>query len=104
MIPKWTTDELQRKLEQGEKINLIDVREQEEWEEGHIAEARHIPLSQLAERYEECKSGEEPIVLICRSGNRSGKACDFLHELGYPVVNVEGGMLAWQGPVTRGAN
>ncbi|GIQ62496.1 rhodanese-like domain-containing protein [Paenibacillus cisolokensis] len=97
MIPKWTTDELQRKLEQGEKINLIDVREQEEWEEGHIAEARHIPLSQLAERYEECKSGEEPIVLICRSGNRSGKACDFC--MSWVILSSMWRAACWPGKV-----
>jgi rhodanese-related sulfurtransferase len=102
MYPEITTAELESKLKEGKTINLIDVREADEWQAGHIKEARSIPLSELQERINEFKQGEEDIVLICRSGGRSGKACDFLLAQGYKVVNVNGGMLQWSGEVTFG--
>ncbi|AJY76654.1 rhodanese-like domain-containing protein [Paenibacillus beijingensis] len=102
MNSEMTTEQLRTKLEEGEPLNLIDVREQEEWNEGHIKEAKFLPLSELQERLDELKGQTQPLVLICRSGNRSGKACAFLAAQGYSVVNVLGGMLAWDGPVTTG--
>ncbi|MBJ6364069.1 rhodanese-like domain-containing protein [Paenibacillus sp. GCM10012307] len=101
--PEWTTEELAAKLADGEKVNLVDVREVEEWEEGHIQEARLIPLSELTERLDELKQDEPPIVLICRSGNRSGKASAYLASQGYNVVNIAGGMLDWSGDVVTGS-
>lgn len=102
MMDEMTTEQLRTSLEKGEPINLIDVRERDEWEAGHIREAKLLPLSELQERMDELKGQPEPLVLICRSGNRSGKACAFLAAHGYSVVNVQGGMLAWEGPVTAG--
>ncbi|WP_028560048.1 rhodanese-like domain-containing protein [Paenibacillus pinihumi] len=101
--PEWTTDELASKLASGEAVNLVDVREVEEWEEGHINQARLIPLSELTDRLDELKQGEEPIVLICRSGNRSGRACAYLANEGYTVINIAGGMLDWSGDVVTGS-
>lgn len=102
MYPEITAAELENLLKEGKAINLIDVREPDEWQAGHIKEARSIPLSELQERMGELEEGGEEIVLICRSGGRSGKACDFLHAQGYKVVNVTGGMLAWPGAVATG--
>ncbi|OMF36712.1 sulfurtransferase [Paenibacillus sp. FSL H8-0548] len=102
MYPEITAAELESQLNEGKAINLIDVREADEWQEGHIKEARSIPLSELQERINEFKQGEQDIVLICRSGGRSGKACDFLHAQGFKVVNVSGGMLQWSGEVAYG--
>ncbi|HVA38253.1 MAG TPA: rhodanese-like domain-containing protein [Candidatus Dormibacteraeota bacterium] len=74
---------------------LIDVRELHEWHEAHVAEARHMPLMEVPERLHEFPRDRE-VVLICRSGRRSGNACDFLVERGFDgVFNLAGGMLAW---------
>ena len=97
-----TADELLNKLQQGDKVNLIDVREDDEWEDGHIAEARHVALSRLTDSLDGLNDEAGPIVIICRSGNRSGRACEYLVSLGYDVVNVQGGMLAWSGEITQG--
>ncbi|MNE77369.1 putative adenylyltransferase/sulfurtransferase MoeZ [compost metagenome] len=102
MYPEITAEELEQQLKQGKSINLVDVREPDEWQAGHIKEARSIPLSELQERMSELSQGDKELVLICRSGGRSGKACDFLQSQGYKVVNVAGGMLAWPGEVALG--
>lgn len=93
--------EVQKRLEQGEKLNLLDVREQDEWESGHIPGAKHIPLGTIGERRKELDPDKETIV-ICRSGNRSGLACEYLESMGYKVVNMQGGMSEWSGDIEYG--
>lgn len=102
MYREMTAAELQELLRQGAKVNLIDVREPDEWQDGHIQEARLIPLSEFQARAHEVHDAEGDVVFICRSGGRSGKVCDFLSLQGFDVVNVTGGMLAWNGDVVRG--
>ncbi|GBG09451.1 sulfurtransferase [Paenibacillus agaridevorans] len=102
MYREMTTDELQEQLNQGVTLNLIDVREPDEWEEGHIGSARSIPLSQFQARAHEVHDVEGEVVFICRSGGRSGRVCEFLTLQGFDVVNVAGGMLAWQGEIVEG--
>ena len=96
--------EAQRRLDRREAL-LIDVREPDEWAAGHVAGATHIPLGDLAARLAEVPR-DRPVLLFCRSGNRSGKATAFLRQHGFgQAANVEGGIIAWQGaglPVTRG--
>lgn len=86
--------ELAAQLKRGETPTIIDVRETNEWYSGHVAGSRHIPLGQLLQRLDELESEKEMIV-ICRSGNRSGLACELLSEKGYKVVNMTGGLNAW---------
>nr|WP_232313344.1 rhodanese-like domain-containing protein [Paenibacillus sp. P22] len=62
---------------------------------------RHVALSRLPDSLGEL-DGEGPLLLICRSGGRSGRACQYLQALGYDVVNVQGGMLAWNGSIVQG--
>lgn len=77
---------------------VIDVREMDEYEAGHVPGAVNLPLSVLAER-----AGEIPtsgtVYMICRSGGRSAQACDHLTSLnthgGAEFVNVGGGTLGW---------
>ncbi|EFM13156.1 Rhodanese domain protein [Paenibacillus curdlanolyticus YK9] len=102
MYAEIGTDELLQKLEAGEKLHLVDVREADEWQDGHIEQAISLPLSTLPARLGELTEGEEPFYLICRSGNRSGRACEYLATQGYQVINVAGGMLNWQGKVAVG--
>lgn len=88
--------EVKRRLAGGERLNVIDVREDEEVAAGIIPGAKHIPLGQLPERHGEIERTDE-IVLVCRSGNRSGRACDYLNSLGFAgLKNMSGGMLAWE--------
>ncbi|WNQ14054.1 rhodanese-like domain-containing protein [Paenibacillus aurantius] len=94
-FPKATTpQEVAARLNAGEKLFLLDVRESEEWAAGHIAGAVHIPVGQLFGRLQELDPSKETIV-ICRSGNRSGLACEMLSEKGFNVVNMTGGLNAW---------
>jgi rhodanese-related sulfurtransferase len=73
---------------------LVDVREQDEWDAGHIDGSVHIPMSQLPERLDELDKKTMTIV-VCRSGNRSGKVAAWLINLGYDALNMTGGMLSW---------
>jgi rhodanese-related sulfurtransferase len=77
---------------------LIDVREDNEWAEGHAPSARHIPLGQLAGRIGELeKFKQKPVIVICRSGNRSATACATLRKNGFEKPhNLAGGISAWQ--------
>lgn len=77
---------------------VLDVREQSEYESGHVLKSKHIPLGKLSDRIGELeKFRERPIVVICRSGNRSGMACGLLGKQGFTqAYNLEGGVLAWQ--------
>lgn len=89
-------EELKARLDQGEAMYMIDVREDEEVAVRMIPTAVHIPLGELPERHEEIQRQDE-VILICRSGNRSGKAYDYLQMLGFTgLKNMTGGMLAWE--------
>ena len=72
---------------------LVDVRDPDEWRAGHIDGARHIPLADLPARLGELPPGE--LVVVCRSGARSGRAVAWLNGNGYDALNLEGGMQAW---------
>jgi rhodanese-related sulfurtransferase len=74
--------------------HLLDVREDDEWQAGHIEGAQHIPLGQLSERVSELPAGRR-IVAVCRSGGRSGVAVRGLRQLGHDAENLDGGVTAW---------
>jgi rhodanese-related sulfurtransferase len=87
---------------------LLDVREPDEYAQGHVPGAILIPLGQLDQRLPEiARYKNQPVALICRSGNRSAKAQKLLEQAGFSAAaNVEGGMIAWQRsglPVVLGA-
>lgn len=91
-----TTIELQSMLENGDQLNLIDVRESDEVAEGIIPGAIHIPLGDVEARIGELDKSNA-YIMICRSGGRSGRATTYLEEAGYNVSNMTGGMLMWEG-------
>ncbi len=74
---------------------LLDCREQDEWDESHIAGALHIPMIQLPERLNELDTTRD-IICVCRSGNRSGKVAAWLINNGFRAINMTGGMLEWK--------
>jgi hydroxyacylglutathione hydrolase len=83
------------KQKQAEGAIMLDVRELQEWREGHIPGAVHIPLGSLAARVRELDSAKE-IVAVCRSGSRSMVAARILTSSGFAQVsNLAGGMIAW---------
>jgi rhodanese-related sulfurtransferase len=92
-----TIEELKERMDKGEQLNLIDVREEYEFDEFNIG-ASLIPLGELPDRLEEIEAWKDQEILIhCRSGARSGRAKEYLISEGYTNVrNVLGGMLAWQ--------
>ena len=93
-----SVEELKARMDAGEKLNLIDVREPNEYQEFNIG-ATLIPLGKIqsmqADELDDLKN--EEVILHCRSGKRSATAAMFLETMGFTnTVNVEGGMLAWQ--------
>ena len=72
---------------------IVDVREREEWDAGHIAGADWLPLSELGARWAELPGGE--LVVVCRSGSRSEMVCTALAQSGRAAHNLAGGMQAW---------
>jgi rhodanese-related sulfurtransferase len=81
------------------KAQLIDVREANEFEGGHILGARNIPMSQMKMRMKEIRS-DMPVYLYCQSGMRSGRAAQFLHRKGYrDLTQLQGGFKKWSGKV-----
>jgi rhodanese-related sulfurtransferase len=90
--------ELQHRIQSGEKLNLVDVREPSEHEEFNIGGIL-LPLGEI--RISEIESIEglkdQEVICYCRSGNRSGQAAMILESLGFTnVINVTGGMLSWR--------
>ena len=100
-IPEITPTELKARLDRGDRLTIIDVREPFEWNIGNLEPqgARLIPLKQLPQRMDELDPGEE-IVLQCRSGARSAQALEYLRAHGYErLLNLQGGILAWSDEV-----
>ena len=89
-----------------ENAVLVDVREAAEYEAGHIPNALHIPLAGIADAKPLQKLKEKPVVLYCRTGQRSMQASGRLRAQGFTqVYNLAGGIGAWQNenlPVERG--
>ncbi len=93
-----TVEELKSKMDAGEKINLIDVREPYEYAEFNLG-GKLVPLGQIMgmqlDELEDLKN--EEVFIHCKAGSRSMQACLFLEQVGFTnVVNVAGGTLAWQ--------
>ena len=81
------------------KAQLIDVREPNEYEAGHILGARNIPLSQMKMRMKEIRP-DKPVYLYCQSGMRSGRAAQTLYRKGYKELShLEGGFKKWSGKI-----
>ncbi|MFC5559042.1 rhodanese-like domain-containing protein [Ureibacillus thermophilus] len=93
-----TTKEVQQRLEAGEALNIIDVREVHEYQGGHIPGAVNIPLGLLPIRMNEL-SKDKPYIVVCLAGGRSAQATELLDRNGFDATNMLGGMSAWEGEV-----
>jgi len=90
-----TSVELKQRLDRGEKLTIVDVREPNELQINRIPGSVHIPLGDIPKRYNELDPDAE-LVMQCKSGVRSGKAADFLRSVGFKhVLNLKGGILDW---------
>lgn len=88
--------ELRQRLARKDRIFLLDVRQPDEYAAGHINGAVLIPLGELPQRLGELRQDDE-IVVNCKSGGRSAKACELLSRHGFAhVTNLKGGFLGWQ--------
>ncbi|GIK57764.1 MAG: hypothetical protein BroJett015_34270 [Chloroflexota bacterium] len=91
-------------VKERDDVVLLDVREQWEYDEGHIPGVTLIPMNEVASRLSEIPTDKE-VIVTCRSGNRSGQIADFLRAQGFDNVhNMQGGIIAWEAaglPVDR---
>jgi molybdopterin/thiamine biosynthesis adenylyltransferase/rhodanese-related sulfurtransferase len=96
-----TVDELKRRLDKGEQLFVLDVRNPEEFQICRIPGSTLIPLPQLPQRFEELDKTRE-IIIHCKSGMRSAKAQQFLRDKGFQKTrNLKGGILAWAERIDR---
>lgn len=87
--------DLKNRLDRGDRLKIIDVREPNEWQINRIPGAQLIPLGEIPRRYVELDPDDETVVL-CKMGGRSAKAADFLRSVGFKrVLNLSGGILEW---------
>jgi rhodanese-related sulfurtransferase len=94
-VKKLSATELKNKIEQEEKLFLLDVREPNEYEYGHIANSILIPLNQIPNKLSELDP-EQEIVVICHHGMRSQQAANYLAQSGFKnISNLTGGIDAW---------
>jgi rhodanese-related sulfurtransferase len=83
-------------LAEREDVVILDVREQDEWDAGHIPGALFIPMSEIQGRLSEVPS-DKTVIVQCRSGNRSSQVTDYLQQQGFTNIrNMAGGLNAWQ--------
>ncbi|WP_100403750.1 rhodanese-like domain-containing protein [Bacillus sp. FJAT-42315] len=98
MFSEVLPTEAQKMLQENKQLVVVDVREAGEVAGGTIPGAINIPLGQVLTRINEFDSNKE-YLMICRSGNRSSLACEWLSSKGFQVTNLLGGMMSWDGPV-----
>jgi adenylyltransferase/sulfurtransferase len=90
-----TAVELKQRLDRGDKLRIIDVREPNEYQINRIPGSELIPLGELPRRYAELSPDDE-LIMHCKMGGRSAKAADFLRSVGFKhVLNLKGGILEW---------
>ena len=95
---EMTAEQLEEKMNAGETLHIVDVRELDEVANGMVPGAINIPLSEFADRYTELEK-EKEYILICAAGGRSAKAQMYLEAQGYHCINMVDGMNGWTGEV-----
>ena len=99
-MPEITATELKKRLDSGEDLQIIDVRESHEVAIGKIANSLHIPLAQIVNRMSEIDPARETVV-HCKMGGRSARAIEALKRSGFSgnLANLKGGIIAWSNEV-----
>ena len=100
MVEEIGAAELKKKLDDGEDIQLIDVRQPDEHAFAKIEGAKLIPLGEIIRRMDELDADKE-VIIHCKMGGRSAKAIEALRAAGYtgPLKNLRGGITAWSNEV-----
>ena len=101
-VPETTVQELKTRIDRGDQLFILDVREPNEFQICRIPGSTLIPLGELPRRLSELPSGDgaPDIVVHCKMGGRSAKAVEFLKQAGFrKVKNMKGGILAWSDKV-----
>lgn len=93
-LTEISVDELAALLDATPSLRLIDVREADEYEAGHVSGAQLVALGTVPDNVDAFR-GDGPAYVICKSGGRSMRACEFLSEQGIDVVNIAGGTMGW---------
>ena len=102
MYKQITQDEAKKIMDSGEEHIILDVREQYEFDEGHIPGAILIPYTEIEDKAEEIIDDKDAQILVyCRSGRRSKIAAEALVELGYTDVKEFGGIIDWQYEIVK---
>ncbi len=102
IVNKINAEVAMEMMESGDDFILVDVRTQEEYDEGHIEGALLLPLDQLETLSEEQLTDKDATILVyCRSGNRSAQASKILIDLGYQNVYDFGGIIDWPGEIVK---
>lgn len=83
------------------KINLIDVRDPDEYKRGHLPTAKNIPMNSIILQPEKYIDRSKEYHIICQSGARSARTCGILKDMGYNVINVAGGTAGYNGKLER---
>ena len=99
-MQEMTATELKQKLDDNEDIQIIDVREPDEYATARIPNSKHIPLGQVLNRMSEIDPSRETVV-HCKMGGRSAKAIEALKRAGFEgrLINLTGGITAWSNEV-----
>lgn len=100
MIEEISASDLKRRMDAGEDIQLIDVRQPEEWAFAKIEGAKLIPLGEILNRMSEIDENRETVI-HCKMGMRSARAAEALQRAGFKgsVKNLKGGITAWSNEV-----
>ena len=103
VVRSLTALQVQRRIQRGERIRIIDVRDPNEYTAGHIPGAELIPMDHIPTAIYQLKVDED-VLFVCRSGSRSLRVCEYLSAKGFTrVINLKGGMMQWSGRVERDA-
>lgn len=97
-VQEVTVEEVQRRIERGEKLQLVDVREESEWSAGHLPDAVHLSKGVIERDIEKrFPEADTELVLYCGGGSRSALAADNLRKMGYgKVLSMIGGFRDWR--------
>jgi rhodanese-related sulfurtransferase len=83
------------------KVDLIDIREPDEYKGGHLPTAKNIPMDSILERPEKYLEKSKEYHIICHSGTRSARTCGILKENGFNIINITGGTVKYRGRLER---
>ena len=102
MYEQITPQEAKRIMDSGKAYIILDVREQDEFDEGHIPGARLLPYTEIENKAQEILVDKDAQILVyCRSGRRSKIAAESLAKLGYTNVKEFGGIIDWEGELEK---